>query len=116
MPTKIRILAATVMTVIKYGLEAWAHPKADEDLLDVFPRDCLRIVLGIRLTDRISKSKLYEKCGSIPLSRAIMRERLRRQRHVLRMKDGRLPKIVLSVNRLGLSGKQAVHDWGGTIS
>ena len=93
--TKIRILEATVMTVVKYGSEAWTLQKADENLLDVFQRNCLRIVLGTRLTDRISNSRLYEKCGSIPLSRAIMKERLRWLGHVLRMKDDRLPKIVL---------------------
>ena len=83
------------MTVVKYGSEAWALRKADENLLDVFQRNCLRIVLGTRLTDRISNSRLYEKCGSIPLSGAIMKERLRWLGHVLRMKDDRLPKIVL---------------------
>ena len=47
------------------------------------------------LTDRISNSRLYEKCGSIPLSRAIMKERFRWLGHVLRMKGDRLPKIIL---------------------
>ena len=83
------------MTLVKYGSEAWTLRKADENLLDVFQRNCLRIVLDTRLTDRISNSRLYEKCGSIPLSRAIMKERLRWLGHVLRMKDDRLPKIVL---------------------
>ena len=59
------------MTVVKYGSEAWALQKAEEDLLNVFQRNCLRIVLGDRMNDRISNSRLYEKCGSIPLSRAI---------------------------------------------
>ena len=83
------------MTVVKYGSEAWALRKADENLLDVFQRNCLRIVLSTRLTDRISNSRLYEKCGSIPLSMAIMKERLRWLGHILQMKDDRLPKIVL---------------------
>ena len=91
----MRILEATVMTVVKYGLEVWALQKADEDLLDVFQRDCLRFVLGYQLTDGISNSMLHEKCGSIPLFRAIMKERFRWSGHVLRMKDDRLPKIVL---------------------
>ena len=34
-------------------------------------------------------------CGSIPLSRAIMRERLKWLGHVLRLKDKKLPNIVL---------------------
>jgi hypothetical protein len=69
--------------------------KADEHLLDVFQRNCLRIVLGTRLTDRISNNRLYEKCGSTPLSRAMMKERLKCLGHVVRMKEDRLPKIVL---------------------
>ena len=82
-------------TVVKYGSEAWTLRKADEDLLDVFQRNCLRIVLGTRLTDRFSNNRLYDKCGSIPLSRAIMKEKLRWLGHGVRMKDDRLPKIVL---------------------
>ena len=65
------------MTVVKYGSEARALRKADEDLLDVFQINCLRIVLGTQLTDRISNSRLYELCGSIPFSRSLMKERLR---------------------------------------
>ena len=61
---KIRILEATVMTAVKYGSEAWALRKVDEDLLHVF---CIQIVLGTQLTDRISNSRLYEKSGSTPL-------------------------------------------------
>ena len=71
---KIRILETTVMTVVKYGSEPWALRKADENLQDVFQRYCLRIVLGTRLTDRISNCRLYEKCGSVPLYRAIMKK------------------------------------------
>ena len=70
-------------------------PKAEEDLLDIFQRNCLRIVLGTRLTDHISNGRLYEKYGSIPLSRAIMNERLRWLEHVLQMKEDRLSEIVL---------------------
>ena len=83
------------MTVVRYGPEAWALGKADENLLDVFQRNCLRIVLGTQLIDRISNRRLYEKRGSISLSRVIMNDRLRWLGQVLRMKDDRLPKIVL---------------------
>ena len=60
--------------------------------------------MGTRLTDSISNSRLYE-IGSIPLSRAIMKERLRWLGHVLRMKDDRLPKIVLFGQLSGATGK-----------
>ena len=62
-------------------------------------------VQGIWLTDRISNSRQYEKCGSIPLYRAIMKERLRWLGYVLLMKDDRLPKIVLFGNPSGAKQK-----------
>ena len=67
--------------------------KVDDNLLDVFHRNCLQIVLGTWLTDHISNSRLYKKCGSILLSRAIMKERLRWLGHILQMKDDKLPKV-----------------------
>ena len=55
--TKIRILKATGTAVAKYGSEAWALRKVDEDLLYVFQRNCLRIVLDNRLTCSVSNSR-----------------------------------------------------------
>ena len=97
------------MAMVKYGSEAWVLRKTEEDSIDVFQRNSLRFVLGTRLTDRISNSRLYEKWSSNTLFRAIMRKKLRMQGHVLRMKRDRLPKIVLSTSRLGLNRKQSVR-------
>jgi len=72
-----------MMAGVNYGFELLAFPKTEADFLDVFQRSCLRIVLGIHLTDRIFKSKLCEKRGSIPLSRAMKRERLRWLGHLI---------------------------------
>ena len=48
--------------------------------LDVFQRNCLWIVLGTWLTDHISNSRLYKKCGSLLLSRAIMKRKVKMAR------------------------------------
>ena len=84
-----------VGTLPWYGSEAWTLWKTEEDLLDGFQRNCLWLVLGTRLTNRISNSRIHETYGSVPLSRAIMREKLRWLGRVLWMKDDRLSKIVL---------------------
>ena len=73
------------MTKVKDGSEVWALRKAGEYLLDVFQRNFLRIFLGIWLTDHITDSRLYEKCGSIPLPRAIIKEMLMWLGNVLRI-------------------------------
>ena len=70
------------MTRVKYGSQMSMLRKADEGLLNIFQRNCLRIVLDIRLNNW---KKLHEKCGSIPISRAIKKERLRWLGHALRM-------------------------------
>ena len=114
--TKIIIFEARVMTVVKYGSEAWTLRKVDENLLDDFQRNCLRIVLGTRLTDRISNSRLYEKCGSIQLSRAIMTERSRWPGHVLRIKNTDYRRLSFLANHLGLHGKRVVLVWVGRMS
>ena len=38
---KIRILEATVMTIVKYGSEVWALRKTDNKLPDIYQRNCL---------------------------------------------------------------------------
>ena len=101
---KVRMLEATVMTVGKYDSEAWSLRKTKEDLLGVFQRNYIRIVLVTRLTDSISNSRLYEMSDLILISRAIMRKRFRWLGQVLRLKDERLPKIVLF-------GQQSKAKW-----
>ena len=44
---------AILITVIKYGSEAWPLRRTEEEWLNVFQRNCLQIVLGTRLTDGI---------------------------------------------------------------
>jgi len=53
-------LETTMMTVVKHGSETWALQKADKGLLDIFQSNCPRIVLGSRLTNRISNTGLYK--------------------------------------------------------
>ena len=64
-----------MITVVKYGSEMWAVPKTEEDLLVCFRE--IQILLGTRLTDRISIRKLYKKSSSILITRAVISEKLR---------------------------------------
>ena len=90
--TKIRILEGTVMKVVKYGSETWVLQKADEDLLDVFQINCLWNVLGTRLTNRISNSRLYKKKFNPVFPGYNIREVDMARTNSA---DDRLPKIVL---------------------
>ena len=48
------------------------------------------------MTDCISNYKLYNEVGPIPLSRAIIGERIRWLGHILIMNNDRFPKISLN--------------------
>ena len=91
-------------------------PKSGRKFARCFQRNFVQTLLGTRLTDRISNTRLYEKCGSILLSRAIKRETLRWLRHVLWMKDDELPKMFFLANCLGLNRKQVIRGWGRRMS
>ena len=61
MQTKSRILEATVMTLVKYGFEIREHRKPDDDLLHVFQRNWLRMVLGTKRFGLDTDGFGYEK-------------------------------------------------------
>ena len=43
--TKIKILEAIARTVVKYGSETWALRKTEENILDVFQGNSLKLIL-----------------------------------------------------------------------
>ena len=102
MQTKIRIYEVTVMTAAKYGSETRALQKAYENLLGVFQRNRIWIVPGTQMIDHISNSRLYKKMWFN------VKERLTRIEQVLRMKDDRLPKIVV-FDELSRAKRKAGH-------
>jgi len=61
-------LEVIINSEVKYGSETCLLQKIEGDFLNIFQRNCLEIVLGFHLTDRVSNNKLFKKCGSIPLS------------------------------------------------
>jgi hypothetical protein len=52
--TKIRIVEPTVMIMVKLCSETGALQKAEDDILNFSEKNCLKIVLGTRLTDCMS--------------------------------------------------------------
>ena len=59
-----RVLEAVLMIAVQNSSETCVLRKPEEDLLNVLQRNCLRVVLRARLTDRISNDELYRKCSS----------------------------------------------------
>nr|VZI20836.1 unnamed protein product [Spirometra erinaceieuropaei] len=83
--TKIRVYRASVRSLLLYGCECWALRVADERKLEVFDHHCLRIILGVKLTDFVSNEIVRARCDNIArITQAIQERRLRWFGHVLR--------------------------------
>ena len=81
--------------MVKCDSETWYFRKRRENLLDIFHRNCIWIVLKTNLTDNVSNSNLHERYDCVAFSRAIMNESLRSLGDILGRKGDRLPKIAL---------------------
>lgn len=93
--TRIQVLNCLVMSVLLYGSEAWGLTAAQLDRLEVFHRKCLRRILGIRLVDRVSNARLYERCCTPNIACFTQRRRMRWIGHLGRMGEDRLARQML---------------------
>ena len=55
--TLTRILEATVVKVVKHDSKTWVLWNTEENLLDVFKKNCLRIILGAHLPNHYIKQQ-----------------------------------------------------------
>ena len=93
--TKIKVYKAVVLSTLLFGSEAWTLYRLQINQLDVFHKRCLRSICGYTLEDRVSNPVLLEKCKIGGIETFLMQSQLRWCGHVLRMKDHRIPKILM---------------------
>jgi hypothetical protein len=94
--TKIRVYKATVRTILMYSCETWPLRAEDERRLMVFDHWCLRIILRVRYTDRVSNEYVRRRCFNLPPITHNIREcRLRWAGHVLRKPDDEIVSVVI---------------------
>ena len=94
--TKLRVYEAMVLSVLLYGCEKWSLKAAEALSLNIFNHKCLRYILGIRLSDRISNEEVRRRCGDRPLvSDIVKHRRLRWFGHTMRRPDDHISKKCL---------------------
>ena len=54
LPTKVRLVKALVLPVVKYGCESWTIKKAEHQIIDAFELLCWRRHLRVPWTERRS--------------------------------------------------------------
>ncbi|GFR64218.1 retrovirus-related Pol polyprotein from type-2 retrotransposable element R2DM [Elysia marginata] len=73
--TKIKLYKTLVMSVLMYGCETWSMTKGDENKMDVFQSRCLRQILRVKWSDRITNSKDLETARMETISGIIRKRR-----------------------------------------
>ncbi|GFR82611.1 hypothetical protein ElyMa_002367100 [Elysia marginata] len=99
--TKLRIFNSNVKSVLLYGCEAWNASTMCIKRIQVFINRCLRRILRIKWTDKISNESLWERTRQIPAGDEIGRRRWRWIGHTLRKPCGSITKNVLDWNPQG---------------
>ena len=61
LPTKVRLVKATVFTVVMYGCESWTVKKAERRRIDAFELWCWRRLLRVPWTARRSKQSILKE-------------------------------------------------------
>lgn len=93
--TKIAVYKAVVLSTLLYCCETWTTYRRHIQLLEQFQQRCLRNICSIRWQDRVSNLQVLRKCGLTSIECLIIKCQLRWAGHIVRMKDDRIPKMLL---------------------
>ena len=103
--TKIRIFNSNVKSVLLYGSETWRTTKATNMKLQVFVNRCLRTILRVQWSDKITNEELWERTGQQPIEQELRRRRWRWLGHTLRRPRENITRQALSWNPQGKRGR-----------
>ena len=92
---KLRVYAASVISVLLYGSETWNITAADMKRLESFHNRCLRCMFGISRLTHFTNFDLRKLTGQRTIESTIMANRLRWLGHVMRMPEERMPKRMM---------------------
>ena len=84
-PTLETIWKSLLEPIFLYNSELWSLTKTREKKVDVMQRKFIRILLSIKLIDKIKNEELYRRLNTEPWSSAIQKRRLRFFGHITRL-------------------------------
>ena len=83
------------MSTLLFGSESWTTYASQEKRLNIFHMRCLRRILSISWTDKVSNNEVLARANIPSMFTLLRQRRLRWLGHVYRMEDGRIPKDLL---------------------
>jgi len=82
--TKLRLYNVYILPVFLYGAETWSITKAIEKRIDAFDQWCLRRILNITWSERVTNFEVRRRTGQPLLSGTVRTRRLKLSGHVAR--------------------------------
>ncbi|PFX23506.1 Retrovirus-related Pol polyprotein from type-2 retrotransposable element R2DM [Stylophora pistillata] len=99
--TKFRIFNTNVKAVLLYGSETWRTTNQTSQKLQTFVNKCLRRILKISWTDRVTNEMLWELAGEEPIITQISKRKWRWIGHILRKPANNITRQALRWNPQG---------------
>ena len=92
---KIAVYRACTVNTLLYGSGSWTTYVGQEQRLNTSHMRCLRRILSIWWTDKVSNNEVLERADIPSMFTLLRQRRLRWLGHVHRKEDGRIPKDLL---------------------
>ena len=99
--TKLRIFNSNIKPVLLHGSETWRSTKASTNKLQVFINKCLRRILQLAWSDRVSNIELWQRSGQTSVEKAIRRRKWNWLGHTLRKPSCTITRQSLTWNPQG---------------
>ncbi len=92
---------SNIKSVLLYGSETWRSTKASTKKLQVFINKCLRRILQLVWSDRVSNIELWQRSGQTSAEEAIRRRKWKWLGHTLRKPSCTITRQALTWNPQG---------------
>ena len=99
--TKLRLFNSNVKSVLLYGCETWNASQSCIKRIQIFINKCLRKLLRIRWTDKVTNEEVLQRTRQSPVREGIGRRQWRWIGHTLRKPESSITKKALDWNPQG---------------
>ena len=99
--TKMRIFNSSVKSVLLYSSETWRITKHTVNKIQTFVNRCLRRIMNVKWSDKISNNTLWTKTNQLPVEIEIKRRKWRWIGHTLKKPTTSITRQALTWNPQG---------------
>ena len=96
---KAQLFIAPALSVLLYGCESSVLTSDLCRQIDSFQTSCIRIVLGVSLTDHVGNEEVYDRTGTVSFSQSLQALQIRFLGHCLRRPKGDQKRSVYTSNQ-----------------